>query len=89
MTIEGLLAIIHGDGGHHTAKVGLEQSLEDAKNKYYELLGKVAYLEKRIALYEGAEQCESCGKLIFPEEDRYNWEDGIVTCFNCGGPVGY
>jgi len=29
--VESLLALIHGDGGHHTTEVGLEQSIRDAE----------------------------------------------------------
>lgn len=31
--MRGLLAIIHGDGGHHTHEVGFEQSVDDAVEK--------------------------------------------------------
>lgn len=34
-----LLAAIHGDGGHHTAEVGEEQSVVDAINKWFEVRG--------------------------------------------------
>ena len=34
--LEDLLAVIHRDGGHHTAKVGLEQSVQDARAKVNE-----------------------------------------------------
>lgn len=36
--LEGLLAVIHGDGGHHTAEVGLERSVEDAQDKWVKLV---------------------------------------------------
>ena len=29
--LRGLLAVIHGDGGHHTEWVGIPKSVEDAK----------------------------------------------------------
>jgi hypothetical protein len=32
-----LLAVLHRDGGHHTDAVGLAQSIEDAKARYYAL----------------------------------------------------
>lgn len=34
--LKSLLAVIHGDGGHHTEWVGIKQSVEDA-------MGKVAH----------------------------------------------
>jgi hypothetical protein len=34
-TLKDLLAIIHRDGGHHSAKVGIMQSIEDAKTWIY------------------------------------------------------
>lgn len=33
-----LLAIIHRDGGHHTAEVGLEQSVKDAHERWGQLI---------------------------------------------------
>jgi len=37
MTTRDLLAVIHGDGGHHTAAVGLRQSIKDAAAEFYRL----------------------------------------------------
>jgi hypothetical protein len=37
VTFEDLLAIIHGDGGHHTLAVGLEQSIADAAEEIYKM----------------------------------------------------
>ena len=34
--VRNLLAVIHRDGGHHTARVGLERSLEDAEKAVIE-----------------------------------------------------
>lgn len=34
--LRDLLAVIHGDGGHHTEEVGLEQSVIDAGNRVSE-----------------------------------------------------
>jgi len=31
-----LLAVIHGDGGHHMARVGVDQSSIDAAKKWYD-----------------------------------------------------
>lgn len=39
--LRDLLATIHGDGGHHTEEVGLEQSVIDAGYKTSELKDKV------------------------------------------------
>ena len=33
-----ILAIIHGDGGHHTADVGIDQSVNDAHIKWASLI---------------------------------------------------
>lgn len=33
--LKNLLAIIHGDGGHHTEWVGIEQSVKDAMGKIH------------------------------------------------------
>lgn len=38
MALQDLLAIIHRDGGQHTQEVGLEQSVTDAKERFYQLL---------------------------------------------------
>jgi hypothetical protein len=39
MTLEELLAVIHRDGGHHTAEVGIEQSCKDAERIIHEMRG--------------------------------------------------
>jgi len=41
-SLRNLLAVLHGDGGHHTDKVGLKQSIEDAIKKVNELHLKIA-----------------------------------------------
>ena len=46
--LRNLLAIIHGDGGHYTADVGLEQSVEDAKQVYYKLKQENEGLKQKI-----------------------------------------
>ena len=33
--LSNLLAVIHGDGGHHEAEVGTEQAVADAIEKWY------------------------------------------------------
>ena len=43
--VESLLALIHGDGGHHTTEVGLEQSLRDAEALWDALVERAADLE--------------------------------------------
>lgn len=40
--LKELLAIIHGDGGHHTEKVGKVQSIKDAIDKVNKLRQKLA-----------------------------------------------
>ena len=34
--LSNLLAVIHGDGGHHEAEVGTEQAVADAIEKWHE-----------------------------------------------------
>lgn len=46
LQIGELLAVIHGDGGHHTGLVGLKQSIEDAIEVRRGLVVKVNALEK-------------------------------------------
>lgn len=41
-SLRDLLAVLHGDGGHHTDKVGLKQSIEDAIKEVNELHLKIA-----------------------------------------------
>ena len=47
--LKNLLAIIHRDGGHHTAKVGIVQSVEDAHLVWAELMSEVG-MSKEILL---------------------------------------
>ena len=37
LQLRNLLCVIHRDGGHHTQAHGLEQSIEDAKEKFFDL----------------------------------------------------
>ena len=37
INLQNLLAVIHGDGGHHTDAVGATQSIEDAIEKFHAL----------------------------------------------------
>jgi alkanesulfonate monooxygenase SsuD/methylene tetrahydromethanopterin reductase-like flavin-dependent oxidoreductase (luciferase family) len=46
--LRNLLAIIHGDGGHHTEAVGTAQSCRDAAAKWYRLGNDVAELEQLV-----------------------------------------
>lgn len=43
--LEDLLAIIHGDSGHHTEWVGEEQSVKDAHRVWADLKGEIGRLE--------------------------------------------
>lgn len=43
-----LLAVIHRDGGHHTGKVGLEQSITDAKAEVTALRAENARLREAL-----------------------------------------
>ena len=36
--LHDLLAVLHRDGGHYTAEVGLEKSIHDAKLKFLKLV---------------------------------------------------
>ena len=47
-SVLNLLAVIHKDGGHHTAEVGFSQSAKDAQDKYYTALKRIAELEAKI-----------------------------------------
>lgn len=53
-----LLAGIHGDGGHHTIAVGLEQSVKDAH-------------DKRIKLIEAAEENKNIIANLYSSALRY------------------
>ncbi len=35
-TLENMLCIIHGDGGHYIAEHGIDKAYDDALSKYYE-----------------------------------------------------
>ena len=47
-----LLAVIHGDGGHHTTRVGDRQSVEDAIEKRGKLLTKLENLQTKLKTVE-------------------------------------
>ncbi|TXH58719.1 MAG: hypothetical protein E6Q97_01625 [Desulfurellales bacterium] len=61
--LRNLLAIIHGDGGHHTEAVGTAQSCRDAAAKWYRL-GNDVEPAQRLCGYNGctepAYRCEDC-----------------------------
>lgn len=44
-----LLAVIHGDGGQHTGKVGLIQSCKDAEKVRYDLINQIDQLNFDLA----------------------------------------
>jgi len=48
MTIGDLLAIIHGDGGHHQDEVGTEQAIKDAAQVVYALRARIDELETAL-----------------------------------------
>jgi len=71
----------------------LESDLSTARQSLYEAvesrntaMKRIAELERKLALAEGADSCEACGRLIQPGEDRHDWADGVTTCMQCGGP---
>lgn len=63
LQLRHLLCIIHRDGGHHTQAHGLEQSIEDAKEKFFDLRD----LPDTIA--QQAEQLAAAEK----DAERYRW----------------
>lgn len=52
------LAVIHRDGGHHTAKVGFEQSCTDATDRVLEYRQEIERLKNDRAV------CMECGAEI-------------------------
>ena len=56
-----LLAVVHGDGGHHTGSVGLQQSFADAERSFYALRTEVQRLR---ALVERAFQEGQDGRIL-------------------------
>jgi predicted RNase H-like nuclease (RuvC/YqgF family) len=47
--LKDLLAVIHRDGGHHTAQVGVTQSVRDAHNKWAALTSRAEAAETKLA----------------------------------------
>ena len=43
-----LLCVLHRDGGHYTAKFGLEKSIKDGKLKYLKLVHEKDNDEQRV-----------------------------------------
>lgn len=54
--VRNLLAILHGDGGHHTNEVGLARSCMDAADKFYKTRTEIDAAESKIR--------EVCNDLI-------------------------
>ena len=72
--VRDLLAVIHGDGGHHTAAAGLAQSADDAARI-------VIALRARLAAAEAAarERGEALRNLRgFAQRIMQNWPEGDV-----------
>ena len=64
LQLRHLLCIIHRDGGHHTQAHGLEQSIEDAKEKFFDLRDlpdTIAQQAERIRILE--EEDTDCHRL--------------------------
>jgi hypothetical protein len=51
--VRELLAVIHGDGGHHTAAVSLTRSAEDAAAIVHGLRARLAAAETALHVYAG------------------------------------
>ena len=64
LQLRNLLCVIHRDGGHHTQAHGLEQSIEDAKEKFFDLRDlpdTIAQQAERIRILE--EEDTDCHRL--------------------------
>ena len=53
LQLRHLLCIIHRDGGHHTQAHGLEQSIEDAKEKFFDLRDLPATIAQQAERIDG------------------------------------
>ena len=60
--------------------------MDEKDRRIAELQRNVTELKERLALAEGADKCEACGKIIEPGEPRHDWNEGVTTCMKCGGP---
>ena len=69
LQLRHLLCIIHRDGGHHTQAHGLEQSIEDAKEKFFDLRD----LPDTIA-----QQAERIRILEEEDTDCHRWKDSAI-----------
>lgn len=80
--VRDLLAVIHRDGGHHTAEVGLEDSLIDAEAVVVKLLANSydAALQERMLVLE-RQRDEATSKLfqMTKERDRYRRTLGRIA----------
>jgi hypothetical protein len=64
--LRDLLAIIHSDGGHHTCKVGIDQSTNDAIKLYYTTHLLIARLTR-----ERDELLRLAEAIVVYEQDYY------------------
>ena len=76
--LSNLLAIIHRDGGHHTAEVGLEQSVKDAVDRVTAARQIIYEAKSRLnMLYDSpdADLLEVIGRLLASNAASYQAED--------------
>lgn len=59
-SIGSLLAVIHRDGGHHTAAVGLAQSCKDAEKVVLDMRDKMQAMEYELEQPQSPEEHSYC-----------------------------
>ena len=73
-----LLAVLHGDGGHHIDRVGWEQACLDGRSVYHKLLRARAVVDAARALrdsgYDGPWIGEVCEPL-YRAVAEWDWEE--------------
>lgn len=77
-----LLAIIHGDGGHHTEEVGIVQSVKDAHQTWGQLMLQVEELEGVLAELLEVARLRGDNSLPHPDQDPKSWSARMQTAWD-------
>ena len=85
-----LLAVFHEDGGHYTAKHGVEKSCDDARDKFYALQRQLSDLTRERPMSEApkeegwypVDEGENRSVAYWDDEDK-QWLSAIALSPNC------
>ena len=87
--LKNLLAVLHRDGGHHTAEVGLTQSVEDAIERWAQDRRRIDALETQLKQMGEDEQIFRQMLWMGHGHTGMYGDDGEMQCGECWKEYGF